>query len=214
MLMKKMTQFVLVASILSSLVLIQAPDASAARRHRGPIRHNRTYFHAYHHPYRGRIVSFPELLASLIVYSGLDYYYYDGYYYQRVPSGYVIVDAPVGITIKALPRGYKTVIFKGVKYYYCNGVYYVKQRNNYIVVDDPIDEVSALPQEVKVISEPVLSMVQAGDDQTSFTVNIPNAKGDYTSVTLEKSKDGFIGPQGEFYSEFPTVAQLKVMYGG
>ena len=47
----------------------------------------------------------------------------------------------------------------------------------------------------------------------TYTVNIPNAVGGHTPVKLKKSGDGFIGPQGEYYSEFPSVEQLKLMYG-
>ena len=46
-----------------------------------------------------------------------------------------------------------------------------------------------------------------------FTVNIPNSQGTYTAVTLRRSGNGFVGPQGEFYTEFPRVEQLKAMYG-
>jgi len=44
-------------------------------------------------------------------------------------------------------------------------------------------------------------------------IHIPNSNGSYTAVTLQKSGDGYIGPQGEYYPEHPTVAQLKVLYG-
>ena len=49
--------------------------------------------------------------------------------------------------------------------------------------------------------------------QDIFTVNIPNTRGGYTPVALKRSGSGFIGPQGEYYTEFPKVEQLKVMYG-
>ena len=47
----------------------------------------------------------------------------------------------------------------------------------------------------------------------AFTINIPSAKGGYVPVTLKKSGSGFIGPQGEYYPEFPKVELLKAMYG-
>ena len=46
-----------------------------------------------------------------------------------------------------------------------------------------------------------------------FTVNIPNDHGGYTAVLIKRSGNGFTGPQGEFYPEFPTVSQLKIIYG-
>ena len=53
----------------------------------------------------------------------------------------------------------------------------------------------------------------AGMSNDAFTINIPNSKGTYSPVMLRRSGNGFIGPQGEFYTEFPRVEQLKLMYG-
>ncbi len=51
------------------------------------------------------------------------------------------------------------------------------------------------------------------DQQNEFTVNIPNDHGGFTAVVIKRSGNGFTGPQGEFYPEFPKVFQLKIMYG-
>jgi len=45
-----------------------------------------------------------------------------------------------------------------------------------------------------------------------ITLNIPNKTGGYSAVLIKKSGNGFIGPQGEFYPEFPKVSVLKVLY--
>ena len=47
----------------------------------------------------------------------------------------------------------------------------------------------------------------------TLTINIPNSKGSYTSVTLVKRGTGYVGPQGEYYEGHPTVDQLKTLYG-
>jgi len=47
----------------------------------------------------------------------------------------------------------------------------------------------------------------------TFPVNVPNDRGGFTTVMIKKSGNGFVGPQGEFYAEFPKVSQLKAMYG-
>jgi hypothetical protein len=52
-----------------------------------------------------------------------------------------------------------------------------------------------------------------GEAEESFTINVPNAKGEFTPVKLVKHDKGFIGPQGEFYPDHPTVDELKVLYG-
>jgi hypothetical protein len=46
-----------------------------------------------------------------------------------------------------------------------------------------------------------------------LAVNVPSKRGGYTTVQLKRITDGFLGPQGEFYSEFPTVGQLQAIYG-
>lgn len=47
----------------------------------------------------------------------------------------------------------------------------------------------------------------------SFTVNVPNNQGSYTAVVIQQSGSGYVGPQGEYYPQFPTVSQLQTMYG-
>jgi len=56
---------------------------------------------------------------------------------------------------------------------------------------------------------PILSLPDSG----AFTVNVPNSSGGYTAVLIKRSGNGYIGPQGEFYPEFPKVSLLKLMYG-
>jgi len=92
--------------------------------------------------------------------------------------------------------------------------YYPYYPADAVLVSPPVYE-----QPVTVVQQPV-TIVQpsvAVDNQLlpadAITINIPNNKGGYTAVTLKKSGNGFIGPQGEFYPEFPTVVQLKVIYG-
>ena len=46
-----------------------------------------------------------------------------------------------------------------------------------------------------------------------FTFGIPNAKGGFTQITLEKFGKGYLGPQGEFYPGFPKLELLKAIYG-
>jgi len=50
-------------------------------------------------------------------------------------------------------------------------------------------------------------------DGNSFTVNVPNNQGGYSAVVIQQSGSGYTGPQGEYYTQFPSVAQLQAMYG-
>jgi len=47
----------------------------------------------------------------------------------------------------------------------------------------------------------------------TLMINIPNAKGQFSRVKLVRCKEGYLGPQGELYSGYPTVGQLEVLYG-
>ena len=46
-----------------------------------------------------------------------------------------------------------------------------------------------------------------------YIVTIPNAHGGFNAVVIKKSGEGFVGPDGEYYPEFPKVFQLQMKYG-
>jgi hypothetical protein len=94
----------------------------------------------------------------------------------------------------ALGAAATTVWIANHPYYYSNGYYY-----NYT------------PQGYVVVNPPQVTVTEASDDV--ITVNIPNGRGGYSAVVIKRSGKGFVGPQGEFYSGFPKVSQLRIMYG-
>lgn len=100
------------------------------------------------------------------------------------------------------------------RYYYHDYVYYPRE----YVIEEPPVYYQPVYQPVTVVQPaPVQQVAPApapvnAETENSFTVNIPNDQGGYTVVTLKRSGNGFVGPQGEFYSEFPRIAQLKAMY--
>lgn len=67
---------------------------------------------------------------------------------------------------------------------------------------------SQIPNQSALTPAPI---AQSSSEQT-FTVNVPDNKGGYIPVVLKKSGSGYVGPQGEYYSEFPKVSQLQAMY--
>ena len=118
----------------------------------------------------------------------------------------------------AVATGYQLVNVNGVLYYYANGYYYQQDSyGRYIPVNPPVvvqQPVMANPELATAsVVTPVSSPQSQAQAQGTFTVNIPNDSGGYTPVTLKRLGNGFIGPQGEYYEEFPKVKQLKVMYG-
>ena len=147
---------------------------------------------------------------------GARYYYYDGLYYSYIGNGdYVIVNPPVGAYVNSIPPDFQPVFINGRTYYTDNGVYYIlTHHHGYKVVVAPV--VYAQPQQVVVTQPAPVTVVAAPvtvNSQDSFPVNIPNNSGSYTSVVIRRSGNGYVGPQGEFYAQFPSVAQLKAMYG-
>jgi len=123
-------------------------------------------------------------------------------------------------------RGYDnfTVGFDYSTYYNNFGYYYPYTPSYYesgVLVSSPIIEtsevitqpttvVSASTYPITVISTPQNISAEIDND---ITLNIPNNAGGYSTVEIKKSGKGFIGPQGEYYPEFPKVSVLKVLYG-
>lgn len=190
---------------LVSIFLIY-PKASLADWRGG---HEGRHFYRWHdHPHFGIHVDvLPDTYFTLWV-GGARYYYYDGLYYNRINNGYVITPPPVGAVVSTIPADFQPVIINGMTYYTNNGVYYVYTPNGYQAVPQPV--VQSVPIMVQPAPTPVTVTTDTGE---SFTVNIPNSQGGYTAVVIKRSGKGFVGPQGEFYSEFPKVSQLKAMYG-
>jgi len=141
------------------------------------------YWHE-HHSWVGINVGWP--------YYGYPYYepYYSPYYYPT----YVETSA-----------SYQPVVINGVTYYVNNGAYYIYTQYGYQAV--------AAPTGASITTVTAATPAAVTDTDDSFTVNVPNDKGGYTAVLLKKSGTGFIGPQGEFYSDFPKISQLRAMYG-
>jgi len=131
---------------------------------------------------------------------------YYGHYYDPYYPDYVLVSPSTS---------YQPVIVNGTTYYVNNGAYYLYTAYGYQSVPAPVGTAQTIVTTQPVVSQPAVSVSAPTGVETeeSFTVNVPNAKGGYTSVLLKPSGKGFVGPQGEFYAEFPKVSQLKLMYG-
>jgi len=133
------------------------------------------------------------------------YYYGNPYYY---PYYHPYYSDPYYYPTVVESSSYQPVVVNGVTYYVNNGVYYIYTQYGYQAVASPAGATAPVIQ--TTAAQPTSASVETDD---SFTINVPNDKGGYTSVLLKKSGKGFIGPQGEFYPEFPKVSQLQAMYG-
>ena len=162
------------------------------------------------------------------------HYYRGGRWYRHGWLGFDIAISAlaIGALIDSLPPRCTRVVYAGVPYYYCDGYYYRPYYGGgYVVVQPPVavQPVAAAPEVAPVAAAaPEVAPVAAPAPATAapvaqpqaqtrlpetLIVNIPNSKGEYTKVTLKKSGNGFVGPQGEYYEGHPTVEQLKVLYG-
>lgn len=127
------------------------------------------------------------------------YYYSSGTYYQSTPSGYVIVTAPRGAIVPEIPAYCRRIPYREKTYFFYNNTYYVQEPAGYTVVTPPPQVVTSNPPAVEA-------------PEKTIVVTVPNPNGSYIPVTLEKYSDGYKGPNGEFYPDYPTIDQLKAMY--
>jgi hypothetical protein len=148
--------------------------------------------------------------ASLSIgYGGHKYLYSRGIFYAPGVREYVVVPPPAGVLVSSIPDGHDQVIVDGVSYYVYNGVYYSRVTQGYRVTAPPpavIVDTATVAASAPVAVSPAAKAPQA------FTVNIPGPGAGYTTVIVKRSGQGFTGPQGEYYPEFPAVAQLQAMY--
>ncbi len=189
MIKKSFLSRLLVASCLSMALVIPSAEASERGRRgsgRGKERSHHEVVRAGHHRY----------------------HYRDGRFYHW-PSWFGIDIAigfpPVGAVVRVLPRGHRVFVSRGVRYYCYDDIYYTGCSSGYVVVPAPVVE----HRVVYTSTAPAVQVASAG----TVTINVPSANGGYEPVTLVRERDGYRGPQGEYYPGRPTVDQLRVLYG-
>lgn len=121
--------------------------------------------------------------------------------------------------IYSLPRAAKFVWVDGERYYFYQGLYYQPSYygDYYDVVPDPYLRPQVNNTTINHIyqggeAQPAQDTQIASTGGSDFDVNFRNNKGEMVTVKIRKTENGYLGPQGEFYPEFPKVAQLKEMY--
>jgi hypothetical protein len=112
-------------------------------------RHDR---HAWAHPVVvrhpvGHVVTVLPPEHHLVHVHHVDYYYRSGVFYRSAPGGYVIVAAPVGAFVAALPIGYTSLYIRGRPYYLYNDTYYAwdAAQSGYVVVERPYGATESAP---------------------------------------------------------------------
>ena len=71
---------------------------------------------------------------KVIVHKGAKFNFASGVWYKAQGRKYVVCAAPLGITLRHLPRGYKVVRVNGRKLYKYKGIWYQKKRGGYLIV--------------------------------------------------------------------------------
>ncbi len=130
------------------------------------------------------------------------YHYRNGRFFRVGWFGLeiAVVTPPMGAVITVLPFGHRIVVVNGATYYSYNNIYYQPCPMGYVVIPQPLERTVVLAENRVLASGNV-------------TINVPNVNGSYTSIMLVKKDNGYIGPQGEYYPEHPTIEQLKALYG-
>ena len=54
---------------------------------------------------------------------------------------------------------------------------------------------------------------QMQQQQNSVLINIHNSNGSVSTVRVNRSGIGYVGPRGEYYDHLPTEAELRPVYG-
>ena len=139
---------------------------------------------------------------EIVVSRGNRYHYREGRFYRPSLFGFIIVAPPIGAIVTTLPFGYSTIVVGGMRYYRHGNVYYQPCPSGYIVTSRPVIYSNVIT--------PPLPQVKSGE---AIIINVPNANGSYTPVQLIKIDKGYLGPQGEYYPDHPTVEQLIALYG-
>ena len=104
--------------------------------------HNRYYYdrgYALHRPPAGGVANLTGRNGERYYFQGGNWFRWRGDWYLFWGGAWVVVDAPVGMFVPALPPHYTTISLSGNPYYYANESYYVwdARQNEFEVVAPP-----------------------------------------------------------------------------
>ena len=150
----------------------------------------------------GAVVATLPREHEVVVVNGYSYYCSDNVYYQRYPNGYVVAPPPAQTVYVQAPPVVQTVVLPAPA---APQPIYVQALPAPPVAQPVAPPAPAAPQPAVVPATPATG---------EYSLYIPNSDGTtYTAVVVRKKGNGYAGPQGEYYPEFPRVEQLKAMYG-
>lgn len=189
-------------------------------------------------PPLGAVVRTLPPYYQIVSVNGVGYYLVEGTYYINTAGGFQVVSAPVIVApartqIVSVPATEnRTKVAEGITLGTILGavtggiIGYQRKGNDAArgaliggvlgataggVIGAQVPNQTEMSRAVSPEPAGLLSFSDAGAE--SYTVNVPHANGSgYVPVLLRKSGEGFLGPQGEYYPEFPKITQLQLMY--
>ena len=141
---------------------------------------------------------------------GAPYVYRQGQLWHRGKRGARRYAPPRRRFYRTLPRGAVRVVINGFPHFRIGAAFCLPIDGGYVRVDAPVRYEPPV-----VITAPASSRSRAVVQGTeNVTVMVINSNGSRTPVVLDRGDGGtWIGPNGEIYDRFPTVNQLKPVYG-
>lgn len=142
---------------------------------------------------------------------GAPYVYRQGHLWHRGKRGAVRRYAPPKRRFyRVLPRGAVRVVINGLPHFRIGAAFCLPIDGGYVRVDAPVRY-----EQPVVVTAPASSRSRAVVQGTeNVTVMVINSNGSRTPVVLDRGEGGtWIGPNGEIYDRFPTLDQLKPVYG-
>lgn len=124
------------------------------RPHREPgHRVDNVHGHGHSYPVHGHVVRTLPPQSRVVVWSGVNYGFYNGVWYAPGPRGHVVVQPPYGIWVHDLPLFRTVVVIGGLTYLYANGAYYRERSlGGYEVVAPPQAVVDVGPSTGAVVT--------------------------------------------------------------
>jgi hypothetical protein len=146
------------------------------------------YYGPFYNPW-GFFVTTIAITAIVVTAQNQQYYYDSGVYYVRSDGGYTVVEAPAGVTVKALPKEAQTVVVnETTNNYYYGGTYYEKSGDEYIVVPPTAGTVvEHLPKGGEEVKIGEVTYVQVG--KTYYQPIKKDGKEMYEVVNVEKADE-------------------------
>ncbi len=118
-------------------------QGSATHQHLDPgFSHDRYYYdrgYAVHKPPAGGLADLNGSHGEHYYFQGGNWFLWRGDWYRDWGGAWIVVDAPVGLLLPALPPHATPVWWNGTQYYYANDTYYLwnAARREYEVVSPP-----------------------------------------------------------------------------